>query len=85
MASRRPADPPMLTAGELQAMGYRLVIFPGAAVRASAAAMMRMMAALREQGTTESLRDEMLTFKELNDLLGLPEFQRREERYLRDI
>lgn len=76
---------PMLTAGELQAMGYRLVIFPGAAVRASAAAMMRIMAALREQGTTESLRDEMLTFNELNDLLGLPEFQRREERYLRDI
>ncbi len=76
---------PMLTAQELQVMGYRLVIFPGAAVRVSAAAMIRMMTVLREQGTTESLRDEMLTFKELNDLLGLPEFQRREERYLKDV
>lgn len=76
---------PLLAAPELQVMGYRLVIFPGAAVRASAAAMMRMMAVLREHGTTESLRGEMLTFKELNELLGLPEFQRREERYLKDV
>lgn len=76
---------PMLTARELAAAGYRLVIFPGAAVRMSAAAMMRMMAVLREQGTTESLSGEMLTFTELNDLLGLPEFQRREERYLKDV
>ena len=76
---------PMLPAPALQAMGYRLVIFPGAAVRASAAAMMRMMRVLRERGTTEPLRGEMLTFNELNDLLGLPEFQRREERYLKDV
>ena len=76
---------PMTTAAELGAMGFRLVIFPGAAVRVSAAAMLRMMTTLRKQGTTASLRDEMLSFQELNDLLGLPEFQRREERYLKDV
>jgi len=76
---------PLLPARELEVMGYRLVIFPGAAVRASAAAMVRMMAVLREHGTTEPLQGEMLTFRELNDLLGLGEFQRREERYLKDI
>ncbi len=76
---------PMLTAGELEAMGYRLVIFPGAAVRVSAAAVMRMMAVLRQHGTTEPLRGQMLTFRELNDLLDLPEFRRREERYLKDV
>jgi len=76
---------PMMTAAELGAMGFRLVIFPGAAVRVSAAAMLRMMTTLRKQGTTASLRDEMLSFQELNDLLGLPEFQRREERYLKDV
>ncbi|HXF83298.1 MAG TPA: isocitrate lyase/phosphoenolpyruvate mutase family protein [bacterium] len=74
---------PLLPARELEAMGYRLVIFPGAAVRAAAAAMARVMAVLREHGTTEPLRDAMLTFGELNDLLGLGEFQRREERYLK--
>jgi 2-methylisocitrate lyase-like PEP mutase family enzyme len=76
---------PLLPARELEGMGYRLVIFPGAAVRASAAAMLRVMAVLREHGTTEPLRDAMLTFRELNDLLGLGEFQRREERYLKDL
>lgn len=76
---------PMVTAAELEAMGFRLVIFPGAAVRVSAAAMLRLMTALRREGTTAALRDEMLSFQELNDLLGLPEFQRREERYLKDV
>lgn len=76
---------PMVGARELQEMGYRLVIFPGAAVRISAAAIMRMMAALMERGTTEGLQDQMLSFRELNDLLGLPEYQRREDRYLKNV
>jgi len=76
---------PMLSARELEAAGYRLVIFPGAAVRVSAAAMVRLMRVLREQGTTDGLSGEMLSFEELNDLLGLPEFQRREKRYLKDV
>lgn len=76
---------PMATARDLQAMGYRLVIFPGAAVRISAAAIMRLMAALKEQGTTEGLRDQMLSFDELNDLVGLADYRLREERYLKDV
>lgn len=76
---------PLLPAAELGAMGYRLVIFPGAAVRIAAAAIQRLMTTLRREGTTASLRDEMLGFAELNDLLGLGEYQRREERYLKDV
>jgi len=76
---------PMVAAADLQAMGFRLVIFPGAAVRVSAAAIRRLMTTLRQEGTTASLRGEMLSFSELNDLLGLPEFERREERYLKNI
>lgn len=76
---------PMATARDLQAMGYRLVIFPGAAVRISAAAIMRLMAGLKENGTTEGLRDQMLSFDELNDLVGLADYQQREERYLKDV
>lgn len=73
---------PMFGSHELQAMGFRLVIFPGTATRASAAAVLRAMHVLRAEGTTESLRAEMLTFQELNELLGLPEYQRREDQYL---
>ncbi|MDR7484920.1 MAG: oxaloacetate decarboxylase [Armatimonadota bacterium] len=73
---------PLCSAAELEAMGYRLVIFPGAAVRAAAAAIMRLMAALKQQGTTAGMLDEMLSFQELNDLVGLQTYRRLEERYL---
>lgn len=72
---------PLCTAAELQAMGYRLVIFPNAAVRAAAKAVMQVMAALRRRGTTEEVLDQMLTFREINDLLGLGNFQELERRY----
>lgn len=76
---------PVLPAKDLQTMGYRLVIFPGAAVRVSAMAMTRLMNVLKEQGTTEALRDQMLSFTELNDLLGLPDYKQREDRYLNEV
>ncbi|MGH2374849.1 MAG: isocitrate lyase/PEP mutase family protein [bacterium] len=74
------ATPPC-SAGELEEMGYRIVIFPGAAVRAAAAAITRMMAALKREGTTRGMLEDMMSFGELNELLGLPTYQQREERY----
>lgn len=73
---------PLCTAAELEAMGYRLAIFPGAAVRASAAAITRLMAALKRDGTTAGMLDQMMSFRQLNELLGLQTYQEREERYL---
>ncbi len=73
---------PTVPAGELEAMGFRLVIFPGSAVRAGAAAVLRAMRVLRAEGTTDGLRGEMLSFDELNELLGLPDYQQREGRYV---
>lgn len=73
---------PAVPSGELEAMGFRLVIFPGSAVRAAAAAVLRAMQILRAEGTTDSLRGEMLSFEELNELLGLRDYERRERRYL---
>jgi 2-methylisocitrate lyase-like PEP mutase family enzyme len=73
---------PPSTAAELEAMGYRIVIYPGAGVRAAAWAVARLMAELKAHGTTEGMRAEMLTFGELNELLGLDTFRRAEARYL---
>jgi 2-methylisocitrate lyase-like PEP mutase family enzyme len=75
------ATPPS-TAAALEAMGYRIVIFPGAAVRVAARAIARLMADLKVRGTTEGMRAEMLAFGELNELLGLEALQRAEARYL---
>ncbi len=73
---------PLCAAAELDAMGYRLVIFPGAAVRMAAAAITKLMAALKQDGTTAGLLDQMLSFRELNDLLGLETYRQIEERFL---
>lgn len=72
---------PLCSAAELEAMGYRIVIFPGAAVRMAAAAVTRMMAALKQQGTTLGMLEQMMSFGDLNELLGLPTYRQREERY----
>ncbi len=74
------ATPPC-SASELEKMGYRIVIFPGAAVRMAAAAITRMMTVLKREGTTRGMLGDMMSFGELNDLLGLPTYQQREERY----
>ncbi|MDR5695407.1 MAG: oxaloacetate decarboxylase [Armatimonadota bacterium] len=73
---------PLCTAAELEAMGYRIVIFPGAAVRMAAAAIMELMAHLHREGTTAGMQQKMLSLAQLNELVGLGEFQEMEERYL---
>ncbi len=73
---------PLCAAAELETMGYRLMIFPNAAVRMAARAITQLMAALKRDGTTAGMLDQMLSFGELNELLGLRTLQQAEERYL---
>ncbi|MDQ7829524.1 MAG: oxaloacetate decarboxylase [Armatimonadota bacterium] len=73
---------PLLSAPELDALGFRLVIFPGAAVRAAALVVTRLMERLRQDGSTAAMVDAMLSFDQLNALLDLPHFQEQERRYV---
>lgn len=75
---------PLLTAAELEGLGFRLVIFPGAAVRTAAFAVTELMEGLRREGTTEGMMERMLSFDQLNALLDLPRFQEWERRYILD-
>jgi 2-methylisocitrate lyase-like PEP mutase family enzyme len=72
---------PMLSAMELQALGYRLVIFPGGTARALAFALRDYFASLKVHGTTGPYRDRMLDFTGLNALLGTDAFRERGKRY----
>lgn len=63
-------DTPPLSAQELGALGYRLVIFPGGIVRALARAAQEYYASLRRHGSNAPLRERMLDFPALNRLLG---------------
>ncbi|WNL39553.1 oxaloacetate decarboxylase [Halomonas sp. PAMB 3232] len=74
-------DTPLQNAQALEALGFSLVIFPGALVRAITHMASRFFATLREDGTTDAFRDQMLDFKELNDYLGTQKMLELGERY----
>ncbi len=63
-------DTPPLSAGELQALGFSLVIFPGALVRAFAKMAADFFESLKIHGTTAPFMDRMVDFPKLNDILG---------------
>lgn len=64
---------PIMSAGELASIGYRLVIFPGGLTRALAHCMTAYFASLKQHGSTGPFRDRMLDFNALNSLIGTPE------------
>lgn len=63
-------DTPLQDAPTLEAMGFSMVIFPGALVRAFTHMASRFFATLKADGTTDNFRDQMLDFKQLNEYLG---------------
>ena len=64
---------PLLPEAELKAMGYSIILYANAALYLGAFAIRQGLAVLREQGTTESLLDRMLTCSERQALIGLPQ------------
>jgi 2-methylisocitrate lyase-like PEP mutase family enzyme len=72
---------PLLTAAELEALGFALVIFPGGIVRALAHMASEYYASLAMHGTSEPFRSRMLDFAGLNDLIGTPELLAFGRRY----
>ena len=72
---------PPLSAAELEAIGFALVIFPGGIVRAFGHLASEYYAALAKHGSSESFRSRMLDFAGLNDLIGTPELLALGKRY----
>jgi len=72
---------PPLSAAELEAIGFALVIFPGGIVRALARTAGEYYASLAKQGTTEPFRSRMLDLEQLNTLIGTPEMVALGKRY----
>jgi 2-methylisocitrate lyase-like PEP mutase family enzyme len=71
---------PMLSAPELEALGFSLVIFPGGIVRTLAKTAIDYYASLAAHGSTQPFRDRMFDFGELNALIGTPEMIERGRR-----
>lgn len=76
---------PLVPAPRLEAMGYRIAIFPSDLQRAAIHAMKEALGLLRKDGSTEAMEGRLATFKERDRLVGLEEWRKLEERYLRSV
>ena len=72
---------PLLPNNELEAIGYRIVIYPTASTYLTTKAMMNLMNTLKNEGTTKGLMDQMVTFSEFNDLIGLTQINELGTKY----
>lgn len=66
-------DTPMTNAADLQALGFSIVIFPGALVRALTRQATDFLAVLKRDGDTRGFADRMMNFPDLQALLGTDE------------
>ncbi len=74
---------PMVPARELEAMGFRLGIYPSQTHRAAIRAAQKVLTALQEDGDTTRVESDLATFQEREDAVGTARWRELEERYLR--
>lgn len=74
-------DTPLLSADELGALGFSLVIFPGGIVRALARSAQDYYASLARHGSNVPFGNRMFDFNALNALIGTPEMLAAGARY----
>lgn len=63
---------PILSAAELEAMGFKLVVAPIDSVLLAARAMRDLAETFRRDGHTQAMTDQMVDFDEIKEILGLP-------------
>lgn len=72
---------PLLSAGELSALGYRVVIFPNLLARVMVRAALDALVVLRRDGSSQPLLDRLMPFAELNRFLGLDDLNDLADRF----
>jgi 2-methylisocitrate lyase-like PEP mutase family enzyme len=72
---------PVLSAAELGALGYRIVLFANTALRIGAAAVREALGELRVTGDARPLVGRMLSWEDRQALVGLDEIEALEQRY----
>ena len=76
---------PFFTASEFEAMGYRMVIWPVSSLRVASKAQQNLFAALKRDGSTRKMLDEMQTRAELYDTIGLHNYEALDASIVRTI
>ena len=73
---------PLHSAGELQEMGYKIVIFPNSLVRLMQKSSSELLRALKSTGSTRSFLQKMVLFPGPHELVGLDEYKKLESKYV---
>jgi 2-methylisocitrate lyase-like PEP mutase family enzyme len=75
---------PPLPRRELEAMGYRIGIYPSQTHRAAIAAAKKVLAVLKRDGDTAAIESELATFNDREEAVNSAAWQAIEQRYLKD-
>jgi methylisocitrate lyase len=67
---------PILSADELEQLGFKIMVDPVATLLATGAAVRKLASTLFQQGRLDSLAPELLTFEDVKQVLGLDELLR---------
>lgn len=71
---------PLLNADELNELGYKIVVFPLAALFAATRAIESCFEYLRKNGTTAGF-EEMLTFGDFEEVMDVPRYRELEDKF----
>ena len=72
---------PQLSLAAYEELGYRVVLYPTASVRAAMKAFRELARELREKGSTEGFLHRLVGFGERNEITGLAAFDAWERRF----
>lgn len=76
---------PILSAKELQAIGYSVVAFPLSTLYAAAWALKEVMTKLATEGSSKNCLGQMIAFENFNHIVGLDAIRNRETFYCKDL
>jgi 2-methylisocitrate lyase-like PEP mutase family enzyme len=65
---------PILSASELEEMGFKIVVNPIDSILLTAKAMREMADIFKRDGHTQTLTDKMVDFDEIKEILGLQKY-----------
>jgi len=73
---------PLVPMDQLQQWGYRVAIVPSPLQLAAVHAMQKLLAGLKAHGSLERFSDEMISFRERDEIVDLQKYQELERRFL---
>src|SRR5258705_6601394 len=76
---------PPLPRRELEAMGYRIGIYPSQTHRAAIAAAKKVLAVLKRDGDTAAIESELATFNDREEAVDSKHWRELEARYLKNV